>query len=105
MCGEFARDVHNNAEEAGIGAGWVAVLLEHDDGSISYHALNVFKTIDSGLIFIDCTGILAGEQGPSTCDKIVEVKLNIKYEPRFLFPRSRWQWESMGIIRDVEVYW
>lgn len=104
MCGEFAGDVHNNAEKAGIRTAVVAILIESDDGSTSYHALNAFKTTDKGLIFIDCTGKEEGERGPSKCDKIVNVRLDIKYKPRFLFA-TRWRFESMGIIRDVEVYW
>ena len=104
MCGDFANDVHNNAEQAGIRTGWVAILLEAEDGSTSYHACNVFKTTDKDLIFIDCTGSQAGERSPSKNDKIVSVKLDSKYRPRFMFA-TRWRVESMGIIRDIEVYW
>lgn len=104
MCGDFANNVHNNAEQAGIRTGWVAILLEAEDGSTSYHACNVFKTTDKGLIFIDCTGSQAGERSPSKDDKIVSVKLDSRYKPRFLFA-TRWRVESMGIIRDIEVYW
>ena len=104
MCGDFARDVHNNAEKAGIRVAWVAILFESDDGSTSYHACNAFKTTDKGLIFIDCTGNQAGERGPSKLDTRVNVKLDIRYKPRFMFA-TRWRVESMGIIRDVEVYW
>ncbi|UCG54707.1 MAG: hypothetical protein JSV32_00355, partial [Dehalococcoidia bacterium] len=103
MCGHFARDVHNNAEKAGIRAALVALLIEKDDGSTTYHACNAFKTTDEGLIFIDCTGIEAGERGPSKLDKIVSVKLDGRYKPRFLFA-PLWRVESMGIIRDIEVY-
>lgn len=104
MCGDFANDVHNNAEQAGIRTGWVAILLEAEDGSISYHACNVFKTTDKGLIFIDCTGSQAGERSPSKNDKIVSTELDSRYKPRFMFV-TRWRVESMGIIRDIEVYW
>ena len=51
-CGAFAEEVHNNAEAAGIKAGWVAVDFE--DGGIG-HALNVFDVEPWGLIYIDCT--------------------------------------------------
>ena len=104
MCGDFANDVHNNAEQAGIRTGWVAIRLEAEDGSTSYHACNVFKTIDEGLIFIDCTGQQAGERTPPRSDKIVNVRLDRIYKPRFLFA-PRWRAGSMGIIRDIEVYW
>jgi len=100
MCGDFARDVHNNAERAGIRAAYVAVELAGD-----YHALNAFKTTDKGLVFIDCTGI--SQSGPSNCDKTVTVKLGKSYVPRSLFPESGWSvtWENMGTVRDVEIYW
>ncbi|MCK4795581.1 MAG: hypothetical protein KAV87_68255 [Desulfobacteraceae bacterium] len=104
MCGDFANDVHDNAEKAGIRAAWVAILLESDDGSTSYHACNAFKTTDEGLIFIDCTGQQAGERTPPRSDRIVNVRLDSMYKPRFLFA-PRWRSGSMGIIRDVEVYW
>jgi len=104
MCGDFANDVHNNAEQAGIRTGWLAIRLEAEDGSISYHACNVFKTTDIGLIFIDCTGSYTGERSPSNSDTRVNVRLGIQYKPRFMFA-SGWRIASMGIIRDIEVYW
>jgi hypothetical protein len=102
MCGDFARDVHNNAERAGIRAAYVAVEF-----SSGYHSLNAFKTTDRGLVFIDCTGLLASESGPSNCDKTVDVRLGKRYVPKSLFPESGWRvtWENMGTVRDVEIYW
>jgi len=102
MCGDYARDVHNNAERAGIRAAYVAIELVGAD-----HALNAFKTTDRGLVFIDCTGLLASESGPSNCDKTVDVKLDKRYVPKSLFPESGWSvtWESMGVVHDVEIYW
>ena len=102
MCGDFARDLHNNAERAGIRAAYVAVDLPG-----GYHALNAFKTADRGLVFIDCTGLEASESGPSNCDKTVDVRLGKRYVPKSLFPESGWSvtWENMGTVRDVEIYW
>jgi len=102
MCGDYARDVHNNAEQAGIRAAYVAIELVGAD-----HALNAFKTTDRGLVFIDCTGLLASESGPSNCDKTVDVKLGKRYVPKSLFPESGWSvtWESIGIVHDVQIYW
>ena len=102
MCGSFARDVHNNAELAGIRAAYVHVELPGAD-----HALNAFKTTDRGLVFIDCTGLLASQSGPSNCDKIVDVGLGERYVPESLFPESGWSvtWGNMGTVRDVEIYW
>jgi len=102
MCGDFARDLHNNAERAGFRAAYVVVELVGAD-----HALNAFKTTDRGLVFIDCTGLEASEPGPSNRDKIVDVRLGEKYTPRSLFPESGWSvtWESIGTVHDVEIYW
>ena len=102
MCGDFARDVHNNAERAGIRAAYVAVELLGAD-----HALNAFKTTDKGLVFMDCTGLLASEPGPSNCDKTVDVRLGKRYVPKSLFPESGWSvtWESIGVVHDVQIYW
>jgi len=102
MCGDFARDVHNNAERAGIRAAYVAVKLPS-----GYHALNAFKTTDRGLVFIDCTGLQASQSGPSSRDKMVSVKLGRSYIPKSLFPESGWSttWESLGSILAVQMYW
>lgn len=53
MCGDYAEQVHNNAEAQGIKAGIVIVSFKND---IDLHALNVFKTKDHGTIYVDCTG-------------------------------------------------
>jgi hypothetical protein len=54
VCSDFARDVHNNAEAAGIRTAWVGIEIE---GQTEGHALNAFETTDRGLVFIDCTGV------------------------------------------------
>jgi hypothetical protein len=102
MCGDFAMDVHNNAERAGIRAAYVVVELPG-----GYHSLNAFKTRDRGLVFIDCTGLELGEPGPSNRDKTVNVRMGRSYVPESLFPESGWSvtWESMGTVRDVQIYW
>ncbi len=53
VCSDFAEDVHNNAEAAGIRAAWVSIDFEGNDEG---HALNAFETTDRGLVYIDCTG-------------------------------------------------
>jgi hypothetical protein len=53
VCADFAKDVHNNAEAAGIRAAFVAL---HVAGTDEGHAINAFETTDRGLVFIDCTG-------------------------------------------------
>jgi hypothetical protein len=53
VCSDFAEDVHNDAEAAGIRAAWVSIDLQGKDEG---HALNAFETSDRGLVYIDCTG-------------------------------------------------
>ncbi|MFC1899392.1 hypothetical protein ACFLXP_03575 [Chloroflexota bacterium] len=53
VCAEFANELHDNAETAGIKSAWVGI--EFEDNSEG-HAFNAFKTIDRGLVFVDCTG-------------------------------------------------
>jgi len=102
MCGDFAGDVHNNAERAGIRAAYVAIELASGN-----HALNAFKTTDRGLVFIDCTGLEVSQPGPSNRDTTVDVRLGRSYIPKSLFPESGWSvtWGNMGTVRDVEIYW
>ena len=53
-CVDFALLVHDNSEEIGIKAAFVEIdFVDEEVG----HALNAFKTTDSGLIFVDCTGL------------------------------------------------
>jgi hypothetical protein len=102
VCRHFARDLHNNAELAGIRAAYVAVNLPD-----AAHALNAFKTTDRGLVFIDCAGLPASQPGPSNCDKTVDVRLGEHYIPESLFPESKWSsiWENMGTVLDMRIWW
>jgi hypothetical protein len=59
VCADFAEDVHNNAEAAGIRA--ASVSVDFEDGGQG-HALNAFDTIDRGLVYIDCTGQSFGDK-------------------------------------------
>lgn len=67
VCAEFAAELHNKAEKAGIRAAWVA--LEFEDGSEG-HALNAFETTDQGLVFIDCTGGIPIIEIPTVSEEI-----------------------------------
>ena len=53
-CVDFAEQLHNNAERAGIKAAFVGVNFVGEEIG---HALNAFKTTEEGLIYIDCTGM------------------------------------------------
>jgi hypothetical protein len=101
-CKDFCRDVHNNAEKAGIRAG--VAFISFKDEEIG-HACNVFKTTDMGLVFIDCTGPTAFEDHPSNMDTTVGIKLGANYIPQFMFPEYGWVIRNMGVVSDVRIYW
>ncbi len=50
--GYFAEGVHNRAEYYGVRAAFVVVEFETGEP----YALNAFKTVDHGLVYVDCTG-------------------------------------------------
>jgi len=102
VCGNYAQDVYNNAEKAGIRTAWVAIKFADD-----WHACDAFKTTDRGLIFIDCTGLMVGQAGPPNCDKTVNVGLGKNYIPMSIIPQAGWQsqWGNIGSVLDVQVYW
>ena len=63
-CSQFSRDLHNNAEAAGIRTSEVQVYFKNENVG---HALDACLTTDYGLIYVDCTG---------APDKIDYVKVN-----------------------------
>jgi hypothetical protein len=93
QCGDFAEDVHNNAESEGIRCGWVSI--EGID-----HACNVFDTTDLGRVFIDCTH---GDGGGSW-DAVVNVQAGELYIPEPI-ESSDCVYESMGKVTGRRVYW
>jgi chaperonin cofactor prefoldin len=104
VCTDYARDVYNNSEKAGIKAGWVGIDFKNQTVG---HACNVFKTTDRGLVYIDCSGLPANLSGPSNRDKIVTVKLNQDYIPQCLVYQLGWSstWEDLGTVQDVQIFW
>jgi hypothetical protein len=84
VCSDFAEMVHNNAETAGIRAGYVGI--DFADGSIG-HAITAFQTIDKGLVFIDCTGpsiysqleVGSGVSAAESWDKVGYLEVGRKY--------------------------
>jgi len=63
VCAEFANELHDNAEKAGIKSAWVTIEFEEiPDG----HAFNAFETTDRGLVFVDCTGLVPTDTIPLT---------------------------------------
>ncbi len=122
MCGYFAEKLHNNAEKAGIRSAFVAINL----GAENFHTLNAFKTIDSGLVFIDSTGrelqaIPSGWSPPTepSWDRLVTLRMGQEVISENLFPEratytswpmylpQKWEveWESIGTVYDIEIYW
>lgn len=83
VCADFARDVHNNAEAAGIRAAWVGIDIE---GQTEGHALNAFETTDRGLVYIDCTGKGLWDESPNrgNWDRRAYVELNQPYAVAYI---------------------
>jgi type II secretory pathway pseudopilin PulG len=111
-CSQFSRDVHNNAEAAGIRAAEVQVWFSNN---MSGHALNAFITSDYGLVYVDCT---------ISPDKIARVKLDKdfravdKYSMAGQNARNDSWWDSLlsyyylksdtgghAIVSDIVIYW
>ena len=91
VCSNFAEDVHNNAEAAGIRAAWVSIDFYE---ALEGHALNAFETTDRGIVYIDCTGEgLVGQLGslsynpttdslfynPTSWNKVAYVEIGKEY--------------------------
>jgi len=100
-CVDYARDLHNNAEAAGIRAAFVTVEFL---GQSYGHAINAFMTTDQGLIYIDCTGLAPGQAGASNNDSTVVLKRGIQCESQFIIPQG-WVRSPMGIVNRIIIYW
>jgi hypothetical protein len=111
-CSQFSRDVHNNAEVAGIRAAEVQLWFRNKNAG---HALNAFITNDYGLVWVDCT------QEPDT---IARVKLDKdyravdKYSVSGQNARNDLWWDSLwsyyylssdtgghSIVSEIMIYW
>ncbi len=99
VCADFAQALHNRAEKYGIRAAWVSLDFTYGEG----HACNAFKTIDQGLVFIDCTNSY-----PDTgrCDdKSVLVKVGGEYIPKAIHPNAYHHYLKMGTVKQYKIYW
>ncbi len=111
-CSQFSRDVHNNAEAAGIRAAEVSVSFRNE--SIG-HALNAFLTTDYGLVYVDCT------EAP---DKIAHVKTEKEFRAVGLYNitvtnvRNDYWWDTLSsnyyfisgtrghsVTSSIRIYW
>jgi len=97
VCSDFAEDVHNNAEKAGIKAGWVTINFKRGPG----HVCNAFKTTDKGLVYIDCTG---SPSQKGSFDKVITLKNGEAIKPTSLYP-PMFKWSGMGEVKSFKVYW
>lgn len=66
ICGDYAEQVHNNAEAQGIKAGVAIIKFKN---TLTPHAINVFDTKDAGTVYVDCTG----EDYLSRLEEIIEI--------------------------------
>jgi hypothetical protein len=116
VCADFAEDVHNNAEAAGIRAAWVSIDFGEDDEG---HACNAFDTTDMGLIYIDCTGqsfsnklnfrLVETEEGfslvsdsPTSWDAIAYVEIGKEYG---LIPITKAKILTYSFYEEYEQEW
>jgi len=102
VCSDFAEDVHNNAEAAGIRTAWVSIDFEGNDEG---HALNAFETTDRGLVYIDCTGegfesLLSGHS--TSWDDVAYVEIGKEYG---LLPIDRAESLSYSFYEEYERKW
>ncbi len=110
-CFDYARDLHNNAEEKGIKAAFVTI--EFKDEPVG-HALNAFKTTDGILVFVDVTGVHEGRSKPRSMDTTAIVKLGRGYLRQFIFQRGYyiedgyqkiWRFNEGSIVTGIQLYW
>lgn len=117
ICGDFAERLHNNAENAGIKAAVVSIdFYENSEG----HALNIFDTVDKGLVYVDCTGSKGRIGELDSFDKIAYVETEKEYgivsayyttTPDYEFYNARKNknlkgfYKSPGIVKDATIYW
>jgi len=110
-CSQFSRDVHNNAETAGIRAAEVHVEFRNE---VEGHALNAFLTTDYGLVYVCCT----------EADTIARVKAGKEYRAVDLYRitginvRNDYWWNTLSsyyyissstwdqwVTSSIEIYW
>ena len=104
MCGEFAEELHNNAEESGIKAAFVGIQFR--DGSIG-HAFNAFITTDRGLVYIDVTGSQPGEPRPTHLDRLVStLEVGKARRAELIWNDGLWYLiPDYKIVSLIEVFW
>lgn len=101
VCADFAERLHNNAEKAGIRAGYVFIQFP---GNSPAHTCNVFETTDRGRVYVDDTGT---PDGGLNADKTVDLEVGRAYCPVSIFPNPGYDqhWDCMGRVSSFEVAW
>jgi hypothetical protein len=94
VCSDFAKALHDNAEAAGIKAGWVGAIGAN-------HAFNVFETTDKGTVYIDCTGVPGGA---TLQDKQLNVAIGQPLSGKYLFRQGTLNGME-GTVSSLLVYW
>jgi hypothetical protein len=93
QCGDFAKTLHDNAENAGIRAGW-------EGANGCKHVYNLFQTTDKGLVKIDCTGVPGGK---TLQDKQNNVAIGQPLTGKYLFRNGA---VDMGCtVTSLVTYW
>lgn len=100
MCGSFAEDLHNNAETAGIRAAFVVIHFYNAPS----HAVNAFKTVDQGLVYIDVTGHTSAYPIPHL-DKKVVVEKDVVFRGSFIIPSGWIVSPTDWLVESIEIYW
>ncbi len=111
-CSQFSRDVHNNAEAAGIRA--AEVHIEFRNESVG-HALNAFLTTDYGLVYVDCTQPLDTVARVKTGEELRAVEL---YRITVTNIRNDYWWDTLSsywyvssstggeaVTSSIRIYW
>jgi len=100
-CGNFAQELHNNAEATGIRTAFVAIHYYNADS----HAVNAFKTTDRGLVYVDVTGSTVSYPIPYMDKKVIIAKDEI-YTASFIFPSAGWYIPpGYEKVQSIEIYW
>jgi cell division protein FtsL len=100
-CGNYAEDTFNNAESIGIKTAVVCITFKDNRPG---HALNAFKTVDKGMVYIDCTGAPEGVPHPRMVTQ-VDLKLGQPYFRKFILDNVNYYFMSWGEVTSISLYW
>jgi hypothetical protein len=105
VCGNFAEEVHNNAEARGIRAAFVTVFFSND---FDAHALNAFQTTDKGLVYIDCEGydfVAYIEEQKEYGIIFLDMAESFDYNYFTNYDNDEFKFTPLGIVDLMYIYW